>query len=122
MTQENMNRYLARVMWFDRNKGFGLVNIVCLLHSSNERENVVVKGTQALVHQSSLVTSKDIYRYLVENEYVEVSLVLQENDEEENKFKCINVSAPDSDSKLLCELRSERTRPPKRKKVQKSTN
>ncbi len=115
MTTDNMNRYLARVKWFDRKKGFGIVTIVSLVGSSNEGENVVEKGTDVFVHHSSLVTSDDVYRYLMEDEYVETSLTSRgkKEDESTNNYQCFKVSSPDSESKLLCELK-RRVKQPRR--------
>lgn len=80
------------VKWFNNKSGFGFITV-----SSGEH-----KGTDIFVHHTGINVSNEQYKYLVQGEYVELSIELSDNDK--YKYKAVNVSGI-SGGKLMCETR-----------------
>lgn len=80
------------VKWFNNKSGFGFITV-----SSGEH-----KGTDIFVHHTGINVSNEQYKYLVQGEYVELSV--EETDNDKYKFKGVNVSGI-SGGKLMCETR-----------------
>lgn len=80
------------VKWFNNKSGFGFITV-----STGEH-----KGTDIFVHHTGINVSNEQYKYLVQGEYVELSIELSDNDK--YKYKAVNVSGI-SGGKLMCETR-----------------
>lgn len=80
------------VKWFNNKSGFGFITV-----SSGEH-----KGSDIFVHHTGINVSNEQYKYLVQGEYVELSIEVSDNDK--YKHKAVNVSGI-SGGKLMCETR-----------------
>ena len=86
--------FTGRVKWFNNKTGFGFITIT----------DGVKSGTDVFVHHSAVKVDAEQYRYLVQGEYVELSLVPTTGGEYE--FQAGNVSGIKG-GKLMCETRNE---------------
>lgn len=91
VTQET---FIGRVKWFNNKSGFGFITLT----------DGVKSGTDIFAHHSSLKVDGEQYRYLVQGEYVELSLVKME--EGNHEFQAANVCGIKG-GKLMCETRNE---------------
>jgi len=80
------------VKWFNNKSGFGFITV-----STGEHE-----GTDIFVHHTGINVSNEQYKYLVQGEYVELSIEVSDNDK--YKYKAVKVSGI-SGGKLMCETR-----------------
>ena len=88
------DRVIGRVKWFNNKTGYGFVSLV-----SGD-----AAVSDIFVHHSNIVVSVEQYRYLVEGEYVEFSLVHTPG--KEHEYQAGDVSGIKG-GKLLCETRRE---------------
>lgn len=86
--------FTGRVKWFNNKTGFGFITIT----------DGVKSGTDVFVHHSAVKVDAEQYRYLVQGEYVELSLVPTTGGGYE--FQAGNVSGIKG-GKLMCETRNE---------------
>ena len=109
----------GRVKWFDRKKGYGFIMPIQEGGENHETNNE--EGEGIFVHQLAIHPQKDVFRYLVKNEYVDYNY-----DEEKRRATDVvgHLGQP-----LLCELHTERKmrddsrpRPPAYKRVGKTKN
>lgn len=86
-------RFTGRVKWFNKRAGYGFITQTSCDNS----------GKDVFVHHSSIVVSKEQFRYLVDGEYVTFS-VGPLNDVSESKYltHAIDVYGVD-DGLLMCE-------------------
>jgi len=90
-------RLTGRVKWFNNKTGFGFISVV--------RGNDQYKdASEVFVHHSAVTVSQEQYRYLVEGEYVEFSVVTTESGD--HKFQAGDVRGVKG-GKLFCETRHE---------------
>ena len=61
-------RLTGRVKWFNNKTGFGFISVV----GGNDQFK---DASEIFVHHSAVTVSQEQYRYLVEGEYVEFSVV-----------------------------------------------
>ena len=61
---ESHNKSLGRVKWFNHHKGYGFVT--CLSEKYKDKD--------LFVHHTSLNVKDDVYKYLLEGEYVEFNV------------------------------------------------
>tara|TARA_Y100000996_G_scaffold316578_1_gene252783 strand:+ start:265 stop:618 length:354 start_codon:yes stop_codon:yes gene_type:complete len=98
MTGESGNsNYLGKVKWFNNKSGFGFITVI----SSGD-----LKNKDIFAHHSSIVVKENIYKYLVQGEYVEFSVQKVENkksDVHENHATQITGILK---NELMCETRS----------------
>ena len=85
---------MGRVKWFNNKSGFGFITVT-------DGEN---PGSDIFVHHSAIKVDSEQYKYLVQGEYVEFTLV----DTPDSKHTCqaSNVSGIKG-GKLMCETRRE---------------
>lgn len=85
---------IGRVKWFNNKSGFGFITVT-------DGEN---PGSDIFVHHSAIKVDSEQYKYLVQGEYVEFTLV----DTPDSKHTCqaSNVSGIKG-GKLMCETRRE---------------
>lgn len=88
------NRYTGRVKWFNNKSGFGFITLC--EGEQNEKD--------IFVHWSSIKVENSQYKYLVQGEYVDFSLVKPERGEHE--FHAVDVSGVKG-GRLMCETRRE---------------
>ena len=81
------------VKWFNSKSGFGFITV---MQSGDHC------GSDIFVHHSGLNVSNDQYKYLVQGEYVQLSI--EPTDDEKHKFKAVGVSGI-CGGKLMCETR-----------------
>lgn len=90
-------RLTGRVKWFNNKTGFGFISVV----GGNDQFK---DASEVFVHHSAISVSQEQYRYLVEGEYVEFSVVTNESGE--HKFQAGDVRGVKG-GKLFCETRHE---------------
>lgn len=90
-------RLTGRVKWFNNKTGFGFISVV----GGNDQFK---DASEVFVHHTAVTVSQEQYRYLVEGEYVEFSVVT--NDSGEHKFQAGDVRGVKG-GKLFCETRHE---------------
>ena len=124
-TAETQEILIGRVKWFNSNSGFGFITL------SSDSVLGVVKGTDVFVHHNSIKVSHEQYRYLVQGEYVELSL--GSVTEGPHQYQAVNVCGING-GKLMCEtireVKGERNKyhetkqPPSepKREVQSNTN
>lgn len=95
VTQEVL---IGRVKWFNSSSGFGFITL------SSDSDAGVVKGTDIFVHHNSIKVAQEQYRYLVQGEYVELSLAV--TTEGPHQYQAVNVCGING-GKLMCETRRE---------------
>ena len=90
-------RLTGRVKWFNNKTGFGFISVV----GGNDQYK---DASEVFVHHSAVTVSQEQYRYLVEGEYVEFSVVTTESGD--HKFQAGDVRGVKG-GKLFCETRHE---------------
>ena len=90
-------RLTGRVKWFNNKTGFGFISVV----GGNDQFK---DASEVFVHHSAVTVSQEQYRYLVEGEYVEFSVVTTESGD--HKFQAGDVRGVKG-GKLFCETRHD---------------
>jgi CspA family cold shock protein len=90
-------RLTGRVKWFNNKTGFGFISVV----GGNDDYK---DASEIFVHHSAIKVSQEQYRYLVEGEYVEFSVVTTESGV--HKFQAGDVRGVKG-GMLFCETRHE---------------
>jgi cold shock CspA family protein len=88
-------RRLGRVSWFNNKTGYGFLKIV---------EDDGKETTDVFVHHSAIKVAKEQFRYLVQGEYVDLTIC--EIATEKHKFQAADVTGVNG-CKLMCETRNE---------------
>ena len=87
------NQFVGKVKWFNNKSGYGFITFV----NSNEH-----KDKDIFAHHSSLNVKDEIYKYLVQGEYVEFEV--QKMSTGEHEFQAVNIKGI-SQNDLMCETR-----------------
>ena len=90
----DVSRVTGRVKWFNNKAGYGFITV-----TDGSRS-----GTDIFTHHSSIISSSQQYKYLVQGEYVEFALSNTQNSNHE--FQASNISGIKG-GKLMCETRNE---------------
>jgi CspA family cold shock protein len=93
VTQETSERITGMVKWFNNKAGFGFIT-VC--------GDGAHSGKDIFVHYTSIRVTNSQYKYLVQGEYVDFSLVKSEN--EKHEYHAVDVSGVLGGS-IMCETR-----------------
>ena len=86
------NKNMGRVKWFNNKSGYGFIS--CL----NEDN----KGKGIFVHHTAINSRQNLYKYLVQGEYVEFNIEKMEN--KEHEFQATNITGI-LGGILMCETR-----------------
>lgn len=87
-------KFTGRVKWFNNNAGYGFITIT----------DGVKSGEDIFVHHTAIVVQSEQYKYLVQGEYVSLSLATTTNAKHETQ--AVGVSGING-GKLMCETRRE---------------
>lgn len=91
------NKYTGRVKWFNNKYGYGFITVI----STDETASVAI-GADVFAHHSEVAVGEDQYRYLVQGEYVEFSVVKTTSGNHE--YQCAKVRGIHG-GQLICETR-----------------
>jgi CspA family cold shock protein len=94
-SNEQQKRYTGRVKWFNNKSGFGFIT-----HCDDELQT----EKDIFVHWSSIQVENSQYKYLVQGEYVDFSLVKPEKGNHD--YHAVRVSGVKGGN-LMCETRRE---------------
>lgn len=92
--QVEQPKYIGRVRWYDRKKGFGFVSI-----TDGERA-----GDDIFVHHTEVQSEHKQFCFLVEGEYVEFSIEQRDTNDEKPRVVATHITGVKG-GKLLCETR-----------------
>lgn len=92
---EQSERLTGRVKWFNSKAGYGFITVCC------EGDKA---GSDIFVHYTSVRVDNTHYKYLVQGEYVEFSLIKSDSDTHE--FHAVDVSGIMNGS-LMCETQRQ---------------
>lgn len=92
-TQETTERLTGMVKWFNNKAGFGFITV------SSEGDH---SGNDIFVHYTSIRVTNSQYKYLVQGEYVDFTLVKSDN--EKHEYHATDVSGVLGGS-IMCETR-----------------
>ena len=93
-TEQQNKRHVGCVKWFNNKSGYGFITILDKLDEN--------KGRDTFSHHSSIKASGDLYKYLVQGEYVEFKIQKVQDKTHENQATCVKgIMSGD----LMCETR-----------------
>ena len=93
MADTATNQYMGKVKWFNNKSGYGFVTFI---------DSSDFKGKDIFAHHSSLNVKDEIYKYLVQGEYVEFSV--QKMDSGNHEYQAMNIKGI-LQNDLMCETR-----------------
>ena len=93
-------KFIGCVKWFDNKRSYGFITTI----SNENKEHEDKKPLDIFVHHTALSIENNMYRYLVQGEYVEFECV--ETLKDNYKWQAKNVTGIQG-GKLMCETRSE---------------
>lgn len=89
----NNSKNIGRVKWFNNKSGYGFITFM-----NNEQ----YKGNDIFVHHSAIVSKQNLYKYLVQGEYVEFNIDKMAN--KDHEIQATNITGI-LDGMLMCETR-----------------
>lgn len=95
MSGSNDTKLIGRVKWFNNKSGYGFITIL----SENE-----LKGKDIFAHHSAINVTGELYKYLVQGEYVEFKIEKMENKNHESQ--AIEITGI-LGNELMCETRNK---------------
>lgn len=87
----------GRVKWFNNKYGYGFITVI-----TTDESAAVAIGADVFAHHSEVAVGEDQYRYLVQGEYVEFSVVKTTSGNHE--YQCAKVRGIHG-GQLICETR-----------------
>ena len=93
MADTATNQYVGKVKWFNNKSGYGFVTFI---------DTSDFKGKDIFAHHSSLNVKDEIYKYLVQGEYVEFNIQKMESGNHE--YQATNIKGV-LQNDLMCETR-----------------
>ena len=93
MADTATNQDVGKVKWFNNKSGYGFVTFI---------DSSDFKGKDIFAHHSSLNVKDEIYKYLVQGEYVEFSV--QKMDSGNHEYQAMNIKGI-LQNDLMCETR-----------------
>jgi cold shock protein len=94
VTASTTPRFMGRVKWFNNKAGYGFITVT----------DGPKAGTDVFVHHTTIKVDGELYKYLVQGEYVEFSLLTSTSTNHE--FQAGDVSGIKG-GKLMCETRRD---------------
>ena len=95
MSRTNDNKLIGCVKWFNNKSGFGFITVIC---------DCDLKGKDIFAHHSAISVNGDLYKYLVQGEYVEFSVEKMVNKNHESQaIKVTGIMG----NELMCEIRDK---------------
>jgi len=94
VTTSTADRFTGRVKWFNTKTGYGFITV-----TDGDKS-----GSDVFVHHSAVIVSSEQYKYLVQGEYIEFTLIHTEGGTHE--YQAGDVSGIKG-GKLMCETRKE---------------
>ena len=98
-TEQQNEVITGNVKWFNNKSGYGFITIL---------SECDLKGKDIFAHHSAISVTGDLYKYLVQGEYLE--FVLTKMDEGNHEFKATDISGIQG-GKLMCDTQAENPRP-----------
>ena len=95
MQQQKTNKHIGCVKWFNNTSGYGFITLM----DSDE----TFKGHDIFVHHSSIKASSEIYKYLVQGEYVEFDVQPMDS-KNQHQHQAVNICGI-MNGDLMCETR-----------------
>ena len=93
MSSPTDTKFIGCVKWFNNKSGYGFITIL---------SECDLKGKDIFAHHSAISVTGDLYKYLVQGEYVEFSVEKMENKNHESQaVKITGIMGND----LMCETR-----------------
>ena len=92
---EHYKKYMGCVKWFNNKSGYGFITVL----GTNE-----FSEKDIFAHHSSIAAGGELYKYLVQGEYV--SFNIQEIETKEHKYQATNIKGI-LDGDLMCETRNK---------------
>lgn len=89
------NQFVGKVKWFNNKSGYGFITFI----NSKDKANKDI-----FAHHSSLNVKDEIYKYLVQGEYVEFEV--QKMTTGEHEYQAINIKGI-GQGDLMCETRNK---------------
>ena len=93
MADTATNQYVGKVKWFNNKSGYGFVTFI---------DSSDFKGKDIFAHHSSLNVKDEIYKYLVQGEFVEFNV--QKIDSGNHEYQATNIKGI-LQNDLMCETR-----------------
>ncbi len=93
MADTATNQYVGKVKWFNNKSGYGFITFI---------DSSDFKGKDIFAHHSSLNVKDEIYKYLVQGEYVEFGVQKMESGNHE--YQATNIKGIRQND-LMCETR-----------------
>jgi len=93
MADTATNQYVGKVKWFNNKSGYGFITFI---------DSSDFKGKDIFAHHSSLNVKDEIYKYLVQGEYVEFGVQKMESGNHE--YQATNIKGIQQND-LMCETR-----------------
>jgi cold shock CspA family protein len=93
MADTATNQYVGKVKWFNNKSGYGFITFI---------DSSDFKGKDIFAHHSSLNVKDEIYKYLVQGEYVEFGVQKMESGNHE--YQAMNIKGIHQND-LMCETR-----------------
>jgi cold shock CspA family protein len=92
---DNANQFTGKVKWFNNKSGYGFITFINTKDSKEKEKDI-------FAHHSSLNVNGEIYKYLVQGEYVEFEV--QKMSTGEHEYQAINIKGIGQND-LMCETR-----------------
>ena len=93
MADSATNQYVGKVKWFNNKSGYGFITFI---------DSSDFKGKDIFAHHSSLNVKDEIYKYLVQGEFVEFNV--QKMDSGNHEYQATNIKGI-LQNDLMCETR-----------------
>jgi len=97
--QQSTKKYTGCVKWFNNKSGYGFITL--LPQSDNDTE---FSGRDIFSHHSSIKASGDLYKYLVQGEYVEFDVQKMDTKNNDHEHQAVNITGI-MKGDLMCETR-----------------